>query len=201
MATICCLHGTARAEINCAVPPTCEELGYTMTAEACSGRAKLKCPFDDQYFCDVSSCYNGGYLETKPDALSTCSAVNYSGLSCYKCIPECYENVETVISTGIYTDVSDITVLPTDGKFIIFFYETWCGPCKMLLPRLQTISSTCNIPLVVIRPSEDPIGSADYCDVTAVPTTLIYDGKTLLDAISGANKAKIIEYFPDCGVE
>ena len=37
---------------TCAVPPTCESLGYDKSADECSGLAQLKCPFDQsKYFC------------------------------------------------------------------------------------------------------------------------------------------------------
>ena len=37
---------------TCAVPPTCESLGYDKSADECSDLAQLKCPFDQsKYFC------------------------------------------------------------------------------------------------------------------------------------------------------
>lgn len=37
---------------TCAVPPTCESLGYDKSADECRGLAQLKCPFDQsKYFC------------------------------------------------------------------------------------------------------------------------------------------------------
>ena len=37
---------------TCAVPPTCESLGYDKFADECRGLAQLKCPFDQsKYFC------------------------------------------------------------------------------------------------------------------------------------------------------
>ena len=35
------------AAINCAVPPTCEELGYTVNISECASPTVLKCPFDE----------------------------------------------------------------------------------------------------------------------------------------------------------
>lgn len=32
---------------TCKVPPTCESLGFTMTAATCNGKTILKCPFDE----------------------------------------------------------------------------------------------------------------------------------------------------------
>ena len=58
------LGGSAYAAIDCAVPPTCEELGYVLTEDDCDGRATLTCPFDtSKVFCDVS-CEELGYVHT-----------------------------------------------------------------------------------------------------------------------------------------
>lgn len=45
---IICGVGTvgSAAAIDCSNPPTCDELGYTMSASQCSGFRSLKCPFD-----------------------------------------------------------------------------------------------------------------------------------------------------------
>lgn len=40
------LSATAVQAQNCAVPPSCEELGYTQTANDCIGMQTLKCPLD-----------------------------------------------------------------------------------------------------------------------------------------------------------
>ncbi|MBS4772835.1 MAG: tail fiber protein [Proteobacteria bacterium] len=51
---------------TCATAPSCAALGYTQTAAECSGKAMVKCPFDNaQVFCGVSkSCNDLGYTMT-----------------------------------------------------------------------------------------------------------------------------------------
>ena len=76
------LGGSAYAAIDCAVPPTCDELGYTMTTSDCSGMATLKCPFDQtKVFCGEP---------VLPAAVVTCTvgAVLYNDLKCYDKAPE-----------------------------------------------------------------------------------------------------------------
>ena len=68
------LSGSAYASINCAVPPTCDELGYAYTADQCEDQAILKCPFDqEKVFCG------------EPAIAVTCTvgAVLYDDLKCY----------------------------------------------------------------------------------------------------------------------
>ena len=45
-ASFCCLSGAALAAFDCVPPPSCADLGYTMTTSQCSGKVTLKCPFD-----------------------------------------------------------------------------------------------------------------------------------------------------------
>ena len=64
------------ADINCATPPSCEELGFVMTEIDCEGQFSLKCPFDDNLlFCEkeMSNCKVGSIL--------------YNDLKCYDTAP------------------------------------------------------------------------------------------------------------------
>ena len=46
---------------TCAVPPTCESLGYDKSADECSGLAQLKCPFDQSISTfSIESALGGG---------------------------------------------------------------------------------------------------------------------------------------------
>ncbi|MBE6443504.1 MAG: hypothetical protein E7020_02410 [Alphaproteobacteria bacterium] len=41
--------------LDCATPPTCEDLGFTMSADECAGKFTLKCPFDNtNVFCGMN---------------------------------------------------------------------------------------------------------------------------------------------------
>ena len=71
--------GAAYAAINCAVPPTCDELGYAYTADQCEDQAMLKCPFDqEKVFCG----------EPLVSAICTVGAILYNDLKCYDETPE-----------------------------------------------------------------------------------------------------------------
>lgn len=53
---------TVQAEI-CETLPSCASIGFDKTADDCSGRSKLKCPFGDAYFCS-ETCESLGYTLT-----------------------------------------------------------------------------------------------------------------------------------------
>ncbi len=81
--------------ISCNTLPTCEELGYAMTASDCSDRATLKCPFDySKVFCvekGAPTCPNGyykdcqGYSSNYVNDTSKSPVVLSDGSKCYQC--------------------------------------------------------------------------------------------------------------------
>ena len=97
------LGSSAYAAINCAEPPTCEELGYAYSADWCKGQSTLKCPFDqEKVFCG------------EPDTSVECQigSVLYDDLKCYDEAPDGKTAVAVVfdtskrlaISISMYTD-------------------------------------------------------------------------------------------------
>ncbi len=87
----CCVSGAALAAIDCATPPSCADLGYTMTADDCDGKDTLKCPFDQtKAFC-VST----------PATTVTCTvgAILYNDLKCYNKKPDGKTAIGVVFDT------------------------------------------------------------------------------------------------------
>lgn len=83
---------------TCAVPPTCESLGYDKSADECSGLAQLKCPFDQsKYFCTAYR--NAG--EGEPIAVGD---IAYSD-GTYSAVP-----IPTKIPVGVVYSTSGLIV-------------------------------------------------------------------------------------------
>ena len=75
------LGGSAYAAIDCAVPPTCDELGYVMNPDECLTDDVLTCPFDDgKVFC---------FRKGRPLPATNCElgSVLYSDMQCYDAHP------------------------------------------------------------------------------------------------------------------
>ena len=75
------LSGSAYAAIDCAVPPTCDEMGYQMNPDECATDDVLKCPFDDgKVFC---------FRKGPPGEAGVCKvgSVLYNDLKCYDTPP------------------------------------------------------------------------------------------------------------------
>lgn len=104
---------------TCAVPPTCESLGYDKSADECSGLAQLKCPFDQsKYFCTAYR--NAG--EGEPIAVGD---IAYSD-GTYSAVP-----IPTKIPVGVVFNTSGLVIalLPykTDIDDFASVSETMCS--------------------------------------------------------------------------
>lgn len=104
---------------TCAVPPTCESLGYDKSADECSGLAQLKCPFDQsKYFCTAYR--NAG--EGEPIAVGD---IAYSD-GTYSAVP-----IPTKIPVGVVFNTSGLVIalLPykTDIDDFTSVSETMCS--------------------------------------------------------------------------
>ena len=88
------LGGSAYAAIDCAVPPTCDELGYAYSADWCKDQAVLKCPFDQtKVFC-------GEPKDPDPSVTCTVGAILYNDLKCYDEVPSGKTAIAVVFDTS-----------------------------------------------------------------------------------------------------
>ena len=71
------IGNTSALAQTCATPPTCESLGYTLTASQCTGRTVLKCPLDTSKIFCVSAAEAGETTEC-----SNVGDILYSDMSC-----------------------------------------------------------------------------------------------------------------------
>ena len=72
-----------------------------------------------------------------------------------------------------------------DGKVIVDFFATWCGPCKMLTPVVEQLASQySDIKFVKIDVDECPNISKEY-GIMSVPTLLKFENGELIDTKIG----------------
>lgn len=76
--------------------------------------------------------------------------------------------------------------LQAEGKKVLVdYYATWCGPCKVLIPKLEEIEKSYpNITFVKVNVDEN-MDHAKEMNIRGVPTVLIYQGDNLKDRSSG----------------
>ncbi len=76
-------------------------------------------------------------------------------------------------------------VLNYNGKVLVDFFATWCGPCQMLSPVLEKISEEENeIKIVKVNIDEETKLSIDN-GVEVVPTLILYDNGKVIKKLEG----------------
>jgi thioredoxin 1 len=87
-----------------------------------------------------------------------------------------------------YVTAAQVEQLKSEGKKLLIQYTAeWCGPCKMLSPRLSNISNKYSDITFVRVDVDENMDSARELDIMTVPTVMIYDGYTLINKSLGAN--------------
>ena len=77
--------------------------------------------------------------------------------------------------------------LQSKGEIILAdYYATWCGPCKMLMPRLSALQSQYPNAKFVALDVDQNQDHAIEMGIRSVPTVIIYKGGEIVDRSSGA---------------
>lgn len=83
---------------------------------------------------------------------------------------------------------AEVAELQKNGKKIMVdFFAHWCGPCKVLIPRLEKMSEQYdNVEFVKVNVDENR-EYAQQLGIRGVPTVIIYDGTQEISRSVGAN--------------
>merc|ERR1712226_86077 len=74
----------------------------------------------------------------------------------------------------------DALLAEGDKLIVVDFFATWCGPCKMIAPKLEQFEK--EYPEVVFCKD-----TAAACEISAMPTFKFYKGKQQVAEVVGAN--------------
>ncbi|XP_073829615.1 thioredoxin-2-like [Musca autumnalis] len=75
---------------------------------------------------------------------------------------------------------------------VLDFYATWCGPCKLITPQLEELSTLYSEDVVVLKINVDECEeiAMDY-NVTGMPTFVFVKNHKIIDQIVGGNSEKL----------
>jgi len=74
-----------------------------------------------------------------------------------------------------------------DGLAIVDFWATWCGPCRMIAPILEQLSSEYEGKVKVTKLDVDAnIKTGSRFNVRSIPTLLFFKDGKVVDQIIGA---------------
>ena len=79
-------------------------------------------------------------------------------------------------------------------KKILYFTATWCGPCKVLKPKIQAMQSQLPITILDVDTNAEAVGKYS---IRNVPTIIVTNGSNEIGRLVGNNitQERIIELF------
>lgn len=88
----------------------------------------------------------------------------------------------------IYGKKEDFELLTKEGLVLVDFHASWCGPCKMLGPVLETL----DIDVLKIDVDECPELSREH-GIMSVPTLMLFNEGELKGVNSGFMPKEMLE--------
>ena len=102
------------------------------------------------------------------------------------------------MATKQITDASfDADVLKADGPVLVDFWAEWCGPCRMIAPALDEISTALGdkVTILKLNVDENPKTASKY-GVMSIPTLMIFkDGEMASRQVGAAPKQKLQQWI------
>lgn len=89
-------------------------------------------------------------------------------------------------------------VLNSDKPVLVDYWAEWCGPCKMIAPILDEVSSEYGdkIKIAKVNVDENPLTPPKY-GIRGIPTLMLFKNGQLVDTKVGALSKSQLTVFID----
>uniref|UniRef100_A0A1L8DU52 Thioredoxin n=1 Tax=Nyssomyia neivai TaxID=330878 RepID=A0A1L8DU52_9DIPT len=83
-----------------------------------------------------------------------------------------------------------------DLLVVVDFYAQWCGPCKMIAPKLEELANQYSEKALVLKVDVDECEElAMRYNISSMPTFLFIKNKEVVESFSGASGEKLATFF------
>ena len=92
--------------------------------------------------------------------------------------------------------LEELKAATKEGKVLVDFFATWCGPCKMIAPVLEDLDKDPSFDVKIVKVDVDEASDAamEY-RVQAIPTLLLFvDGQVTKSQMGFQRKDQIIDF-------
>ncbi len=105
------------------------------------------------------------------------------------------------MSSDLIKHVSDASfdsdVLKTDGPVLVDYWAEWCGPCKMIAPILDDLSSEYQGKLQIVKMNVDENSEtpAKY-GIRGIPTLMLFkNGAVVATKVGALSKSQLAAFI------
>jgi thioredoxin 1 len=87
----------------------------------------------------------------------------------------------------IVDDEFESAVFNADKAVLVYFWASWCGPCRLVSPAINWAANTYSDRLKVVKLEVDPSPeSVAKCKVEGVPALRLFNNNEIIAAHEGA---------------
>jgi len=81
--------------------------------------------------------------------------------------------------------------LAGDKLVVVQYSASWCGPCRMMRPKVEALSETMTDVDFLYVDIEEHAALAEEAEIESVPTFAFFKQNKLVDQFAGANPDKL----------
>jgi thioredoxin 1 len=93
-----------------------------------------------------------------------------------------------------YLDDENFQETIAKGVTLVDFYADWCGPCRMIAPLIEELSSELNGKATIAKVDiEKAQGTATNLQITSIPTIILFkDGQIVQRVVGVKSKSDLL---------